>query len=60
MPKTQCPNCGQLNKSMTDDCENCGADPKKVAELIGGTLILHDVTNDTAMIAGGDTSKITQ
>lgn len=35
-----------------------GADPQKVAELIGGTLIMHDITNDTAMIAGGDISKL--
>ena len=31
-----------------------GADAHKVAELIGGTLILVNVTADTAMIAGGD------
>lgn len=35
-----------------------GADPQKVAELIGGTLIMHDITNDEALIAGGDPSKL--
>ena len=24
--KTQCPQCGELNKSMSDTCENCGED----------------------------------
>ena len=24
--KTQCPSCGELNKSMEDTCENCGED----------------------------------
>lgn len=31
-----------------------GANPQSVAELIGGTLILHNVSADTALIAGGD------
>jgi hypothetical protein len=35
-----------------------GADPEKTAELMGGTLIMVDVTHDTAMIAGGDPSKL--
>lgn len=35
-----------------------GADAHKVAELIGGTLILVDITADTAMIVGGDLSKL--
>ncbi|MDR6794709.1 hypothetical protein J2X12_004143 [Pseudarthrobacter oxydans] len=35
-----------------------GADADKVAELIGGTLILVNITDDTAMIAGGDLSKL--
>lgn len=35
-----------------------GADPHKIAELIGGTLIMFDITNDEAMIAGGDLSKL--
>lgn len=34
-----------------------GADAEKVAELIGGTLIMHNVTGDIAMIAGGDITK---
>lgn len=25
-PKSQCPECEELNKSMSDECENCGAD----------------------------------
>lgn len=35
-----------------------GADAKKVAELIGGTLLLVKITNDTAMISGGDITKL--
>ena len=35
-----------------------GADPKKIATLIGGTLVLVNITDDTAMIAGGDLSKL--
>lgn len=35
-----------------------GRDPQEVANLIGGTLILVDITNDTAMIAGGDLAKL--
>lgn len=35
-----------------------GADAEAIAELIGGTLIMVDVTNDEAMIAGGDISKL--
>jgi hypothetical protein len=35
-----------------------GADAHKVAELIGGVLILWNITDDTAMIAGGDLSKL--
>jgi hypothetical protein len=35
-----------------------GADADKIAELIGGTLILWNITDDTAMIAGGDLSKL--
>lgn len=34
-----------------------GADAEKVAELIGGTLIA--INGDTAIIAGGDLSKLT-
>ena len=37
-----------------------GADPKKVAELIGGTLIMYFVNEDEAMIAGGDLTKLPQ
>lgn len=35
-----------------------GADPKKIAELMGGTLLLHNVTDDVALISGGDLSKL--
>lgn len=35
-----------------------GADPNKIAALIGGTLVLVNITDDTAMIAGGDLSKL--
>lgn len=35
-----------------------GADAQKIADLIGGTLIMVNVTDDTAMIAGGDASKL--
>lgn len=35
-----------------------GMDAEKLAELIGGTLILHDITNDEAFITGGDNSKL--
>ncbi|KKR56923.1 MAG: hypothetical protein UT94_C0024G0017 [Candidatus Uhrbacteria bacterium GW2011_GWF2_40_263] len=32
--------------------------PGKLAELIGGVLIMVDLTNDEAMISGGDLSKL--
>lgn len=35
-----------------------GANPEKIAEIMGGTLIMHDVTNDEATIAGGDVEKL--
>lgn len=35
-----------------------GADANKIAEVIGGTLILWNITDGTAMIAGGDLSKL--
>lgn len=35
-----------------------GADATKVAELIGGTLVMVNETDDTAMIAGGDVSLL--
>jgi hypothetical protein len=35
-----------------------GRDPHKVAQLIGGTLIMVNVSDDTAMIAGGDLRKL--
>ena len=37
-----------------------GADAEAIAKLIGGTLIMVNVTDDTAMIAGGDLSKLTR
>lgn len=35
-----------------------GADVEKVAQLIGGTLIMENVTDGIATIAGGDVSKL--
>lgn len=35
-----------------------GADAQKIADLMGGVLIMHNVTDDTALISGGDPSKI--
>lgn len=35
-----------------------GANPEKIAEAIGGTLIVHNTTHDTATIAGGDITKL--
>lgn len=35
-----------------------GANAKKVAEAMGGVLILWDLTADEAMIAGGDPTKV--
>lgn len=35
-----------------------GAKAEKIAELIGGTLIMFNITDDEAMIAGGDLTKL--
>lgn len=35
-----------------------GADAEKIAELMGGVLIMVDTTNDTATISGGDPAKL--
>lgn len=35
-----------------------GADAQAVAERIGGTLIMHNITDDEVMIAGGDLTKL--
>lgn len=35
-----------------------GADAKEVARIIGGVLIMHNVTDDIALISGGDISKL--
>ena len=35
-----------------------GADAERIAELIGGTLIMVNESDDTAMIAGGDITKL--
>lgn len=35
-----------------------GADAQAIADLIGGTLILVDETNDSCLIAGGDVEKL--
>lgn len=37
-----------------------GADAQATADLIGGTLIMVDLTNDEAMISGGDITKLIQ
>ena len=34
-----------------------GADAQRVADLMGGTLIMVNETDGTAMIAGGDVTK---
>ena len=35
-----------------------GADAEKVANIIGGTLIMLNESNDIAMISGGDLSQL--
>ncbi len=35
-----------------------GADAQKIADLIGGTLIMVNTTDDIATISGGDLSKL--
>ena len=35
-----------------------GANAQKIADLIGGTLIMVNETDDTALIVGGDISKL--
>ena len=35
-----------------------GANPQKVADLIGGVLIMHNASDDTATISGGDLTKL--
>lgn len=35
-----------------------GANAHTIAEIMGGVLILWDLTADEAMIAGGDTSRV--
>ena len=35
-----------------------GANAEKIAELIGGTLVMVNESDDTAMIAGGDPAKL--
>ena len=35
-----------------------GADAEKVAEIMGGVLIMVNETDDVASIAGGDPSKL--
>lgn len=35
-----------------------GADAQSVADLIGGTLIMVNVSDDTAMISGGNPDKL--
>jgi hypothetical protein len=35
-----------------------GADPVEVAKKMGGVLIMVNLSEDTAMIAGGDISKL--
>ncbi|MBF1637332.1 MAG: hypothetical protein HXO49_02270 [Prevotella sp.] len=35
-----------------------GANPEEIAKMVGGTLIMYNATDDVAIIAGGDISKI--
>jgi hypothetical protein len=35
-----------------------GANPEKIAQLIGGTLIMVNESDGIAMIAGGDPGKL--
>ena len=35
-----------------------GADPEKIAKIMGGTLIMHNTTDDIATISGGDVEKL--
>ena len=47
---------GKLTRSNMNKIHLNGADPDKIAELIGGTLVLHNTTDDIALISGGDLS----
>ena len=49
---------GKLTRFNMNKIHLNGANPDKIAELIGGTLIMHDTTNDIASIAGGDIEKL--
>ena len=49
---------GKLIGSNMNKIHLNGADPDKIAELIGGTLVLHNTTDDIALISGGDLSKL--
>lgn len=35
-----------------------GADAQAIADLMGGTLIMINESDDTALISGGDSSKL--
>ena len=35
-----------------------GANAQKIADKIGATIIIHDITNDTILVAGGDIDKL--
>lgn len=35
-----------------------GADAQKIADTMGGVIIMEDTTNDTATIADGDPAKL--
>lgn len=54
--KGLCPE--QLIDKIKNVYDMYGADAEKVAELIGGTLIMVNESDDTAMIAGGDLTKL--
>lgn len=47
-----------IKLTQSNDHEATISQANKIAELIGGTVIMVDVTNCEAMIAGGDISKL--
>lgn len=51
---------GTIKLTETSSHEATEKQAHAIAELIGGTLIMVDVTNCEAMIAGGDLSKLEQ
>ena len=49
---------GKLTMSKMNKIHLNGADPDKIAEIIDGTLVLHNTTDDIALISGGDLTKL--